>query len=456
MRKIIKLTESDLEKIVRRVLKEDMEVEPEMVNIPLDKVRAAQQALVDAGYNIGPTGVDGKFGKNTRAAVRLYQKNNGIRQTGNVGPITAGKLGVQPLVNPTQKPEQKQQTTTGQKPIQKQQTTTGQKPIQKQQTTTGQAPVQSQGCQVIGPNSKIEGLSMTVQYYQKMFMGNPYNTINSIMNKYASSYVAQGIPQRTACEIALIQLRPQYKDKNVFIVDTLDKLMYLYGKDSQFIAKTDIISGKNKQSVDPKTIAKSLMTWSEEVTSLGFKWVDGKGYVDQTGKNRKYDDELVYSNVDKNKARFLPKGIYTTSGLGGNAQYAGKTQNVLSLYDGNKNLAQAIHGYYVEQPRTAALKKAAQVLSNPNDKRVSQEFMDLVANNQVNLSQSYGCINVPENFLPYLRKYGPNSYVFNMGEDKQNYLVQNTTNYFDKMMNSESCPSPQSLGAIPVGSENIA
>jgi hypothetical protein len=43
-----------------------------------------------------------------------------------------------------------------------------------------------------------------------------------------------------------------------------------------------------------------------------------------------------------------------------------------------------------------------------------------------------------------------------MGEDKQNYLVQNTTNYFDKMMNSESCPSPQSLGAIPVGSENIA
>ena len=342
MRKIIKLTESDLEKIVRRVLKEDMEVEPEMANVPLDKVKAAQQALVDAGYNIGPTGVDGKFGKNTRAAVRLYQKNNGIRQTGNVGPITAGKLGVQPLVRPTQKP------------------------VQKQQTTTGIAPVQSQGCQVIGPSSKIEGLSMTVQYYQKMFMGNPYNTINSIMNKYASSYVAQGIPQRTACEIALIQLRPQYKDKNVFIVDTLDKLMYLYGKDSQFIAKTDIISGTNKQSVDPKTIAKSLMTWDEEVTSLGFKWVDGKGYVDQTGKNRKYNDELVYSNIDKNKARFLPKGIYTTkSEIGNHKGYAGDAQNVLYLAQGNKGVAQAIHGYYVEQPRTAALKKAAQVLSKP-------------------------------------------------------------------------------------------
>jgi len=113
MRKIIKLTESDLEKIVRRVLKEDMEVEPEMANVPLDKVKTVQQALVDAGYNVGPDGVDGKFGKNTRAAVRLYQKNNGIKQTGNVGPVTAGKLGVQPLTSGkpaqklTQKPTQK-------------------------------------------------------------------------------------------------------------------------------------------------------------------------------------------------------------------------------------------------------------------------------------------------------------------------------------------------------------
>jgi hypothetical protein len=115
MKKIIRLTESDLEKIVRRVLKEDMEVEPDMVDIPVDKVRMVQQALVNAGYNIGPTGVDGKFGKNTRAAVIQYQKKNGIKQTGNVGPITGGKLGVQPLTSgkPTQQPVQTQKPTTG-------------------------------------------------------------------------------------------------------------------------------------------------------------------------------------------------------------------------------------------------------------------------------------------------------------------------------------------------------
>jgi peptidoglycan hydrolase-like protein with peptidoglycan-binding domain len=108
--RIIKLTESDLEKIVKKVLKEDADALPEMENIPLGKVEAVQQALVDAGYDIGPTGVDGKFGSNTRAAVIKYQKDNGIKQTGNVGPLTGGKLGVQPLTSG--KPSTQTQTKT--------------------------------------------------------------------------------------------------------------------------------------------------------------------------------------------------------------------------------------------------------------------------------------------------------------------------------------------------------
>jgi len=115
--KIIKLTESDLEKIIKRILKEDVDALPEMENVPLGKVEAVQQALVNAGYDIGPAGVDGKFGRNTKNAVMKYQKDNGIKQTGNVGPVTSGKLGVQPLTSgkPTQKPIQKpiQKPTVG-------------------------------------------------------------------------------------------------------------------------------------------------------------------------------------------------------------------------------------------------------------------------------------------------------------------------------------------------------
>jgi peptidoglycan hydrolase-like protein with peptidoglycan-binding domain len=110
MTKIIKLTESDLEQIIKRVLREDAAPLPDMENVPLGKVEAIQQALVDAGYDIGPTGVDGVFGRNTRNAVIKYQKANGVKQTGNVGPVTAGKLGVEALTSG--KPSNKKPTTT--------------------------------------------------------------------------------------------------------------------------------------------------------------------------------------------------------------------------------------------------------------------------------------------------------------------------------------------------------
>ena len=133
MAKIIKLTESDLERIVKRVLKEDAAPLPDMENVPLGKVEAVQQALVDAGYDIGPTGVDGVFGKNTRNAVIKYQRANGIKQTGNVGPVTSGKLGVQALTSG--KPSTKKTTTTPPVTTKKPTTTT---PVTTKKPTTTQ------------------------------------------------------------------------------------------------------------------------------------------------------------------------------------------------------------------------------------------------------------------------------------------------------------------------------
>jgi hypothetical protein len=311
-------------------------------------------------------------------------------------------------------------------------------------------------CQVITPKSDIKDLPQIVDSFKKKYPKvEVYSLINRIINKYSKNYIANGIPQRTACELSLIQIRPGYKDKNVFIIDTLNKLIYLYDSQGKFIAKSEVISGKDEQSSDPKTVAKALLSVDSLVKSAGFKWEKGKGYVDTTGKNRKFDSNLIFSDINKDKTRFLPKGIYTTGkSLETDKEFAGKEDNLLRLFDGNKKLIQAIHGYYVEQPRIEAIRKAEQVLSNPNDPKVSQEFLNLVSSGGVNLSQSYGCINLPTKFLPYIKKYGTNSYVFNLGEDKENYLVNNTENYFDKMQNSQSCPSPKSLGAISVN--NIA
>ena len=55
-------------------------------------VKKLQQKLVDAGYDVGSSGVDGIYGNATAAAVRKYQKDNGLDVDGIAGDQTLGKL----------------------------------------------------------------------------------------------------------------------------------------------------------------------------------------------------------------------------------------------------------------------------------------------------------------------------------------------------------------------------
>lgn len=55
-------------------------------------VEKLQQALVDAGYDVGSSGVDGIFGANTAAAVKKYQQDKGLAVDGIAGDDTLGSL----------------------------------------------------------------------------------------------------------------------------------------------------------------------------------------------------------------------------------------------------------------------------------------------------------------------------------------------------------------------------
>lgn len=57
-----------------------------------DDVKKLQQALVDAGYDVGKSGVDGIYGNATAAAVKQYQKDNGLAVDGIAGQYTLGSL----------------------------------------------------------------------------------------------------------------------------------------------------------------------------------------------------------------------------------------------------------------------------------------------------------------------------------------------------------------------------
>ena len=56
------------------------------------EVKKLQKALIEAGYDVGKTGADGVLGKNTEAAIRQYQKDNGLKVDGIAGKNTQGSL----------------------------------------------------------------------------------------------------------------------------------------------------------------------------------------------------------------------------------------------------------------------------------------------------------------------------------------------------------------------------
>lgn len=54
--------------------------------------KAIQQALIDLGYDLGPSGADGKIGPKSQGALRDFQKRHGLVVDGVVGPKTLKAL----------------------------------------------------------------------------------------------------------------------------------------------------------------------------------------------------------------------------------------------------------------------------------------------------------------------------------------------------------------------------
>lgn len=68
--------------------------EPGQPLVQGDDVRQVQKALIKAGFNVGPDGADGIFGKGTDIAVREFQQQKGLTVDGIVGTQTQKALGI--------------------------------------------------------------------------------------------------------------------------------------------------------------------------------------------------------------------------------------------------------------------------------------------------------------------------------------------------------------------------
>jgi hypothetical protein len=97
MKKIIKLTESDLEQIVKRVLIEQRALPTASRGMRGEDVKKIQQALLLRRYNLGNSGpnkdgVDGDFGPATQRAIKDFQTKMKISPTGIVDQTTRNSL----------------------------------------------------------------------------------------------------------------------------------------------------------------------------------------------------------------------------------------------------------------------------------------------------------------------------------------------------------------------------
>ncbi len=59
--------------------------------VPSKQVEAVQEALNKAGFKLK---VDGLIGKETRVALKEFQKKNGLKVTGKIGKTTLAKLDI--------------------------------------------------------------------------------------------------------------------------------------------------------------------------------------------------------------------------------------------------------------------------------------------------------------------------------------------------------------------------
>jgi peptidoglycan hydrolase-like protein with peptidoglycan-binding domain len=103
-----------------------------------DGVKKLQQALVSAGYNVGSSGADGVFGKDTQAAVKAYQKANNLAVDGIAGTQTLSSL---------YKPVQSTPSVQSAKPVQSTPSVQSAKPVQ----TTVQQPAQQNTLSIAQP-----------------------------------------------------------------------------------------------------------------------------------------------------------------------------------------------------------------------------------------------------------------------------------------------------------------
>lgn len=442
MKKIVKLTESDLRQIVENVLLETQSSQLSEATYT-DKVIAIQKALIKAGYSVGETGADGLYGENTKSAVMKYQKDNGIKQTGFVGSVTAAKLGVESLAGATTQAATPKSTPTLKST-----------PSSERQNNINHAYCNSDGGIILIKNSKLNRWKWA-DYVSTFKVTNAEIEIAKKSCKKTTNY---SLTPRIDRELEYIKARGIVQ-KPFFIYDPKDNLLYLFDKGAVLVDYTQVVDGADKQRAGAKAFSSAdwctlsglestphLCTQPEVKTEKDCSAVPAWKEPKWTGSYCKVNPS--YGVLATQKERFLTQGVYRISYLSNTPGYSGAGKNTFSLstLDGGTSMSAAIHGIPTSKERLEASQELADLLKkNIASGKVPKEYLNSIKA-IANANQSYGCIGVPAEFIenPKVQALALDARLFVMGEDKT-YLTQNSGEYFQKLGDTERCVDPVSL-----------
>ena len=474
MKKIIKLTESDLKKIVQKVLNEQSTASINPKNLKFgdrgEDVRNLQQKLIDAKVLVLRQGPTGYFGDLTQKA---------LNRLGGTPPtsVTAGKK--QPVI-----PGKNQPVI----------------PSREKLTSKDPKDINSYpSCVRFSRPQNSASVMKTLQSYfggnlgdwfingEKFFEGYQFfndGTYTSIGNKKKGTYVCNK-NNKIILDIASKAIDPNTKksgnyryspridaevqhiknrkldDTPFFLYDPKDNLIYLFDVGSKYIAHDSVVDGADVQKqttdafdfthkdwckvggsvADPQICTHPNVKTKEECDKLP-KYM-GAQFMPAT-KSCKVKEN--YGALASIATRFLPKGIYTIKGLTYNKGYTGgsaggnknvwwlkpiKLEGTITAAQNKSGMMQAIHGIPgIEERLKASKALESKLKSDVSSGKVPSQYLDDVKA-ILNANQSYGCVGVPAKFIdnpkvaPVVKNNINSIKVFSLGQDTQDFLVKN-------------------------------
>jgi hypothetical protein len=259
-------------------------------------------------------------------------------------------------------------------------------------------------------------------------------------------------------EIHYINQRSQYRGVPFFIVDPRLKIVAAFDESHKFIRLSETVEGKDKQPTTP-------LTYREWCQSAGFKC---KTTNNNLGCDCNGDLSKKYGVIELLHKRALSTGVYKAGGTKYEAGYTGakNVDNVITIKNqSGLELASAIHALVPVQNRIVADTQLKKYLGDAQKTgKIPQQYNDLV--NSMISNKSYdlstGCFNVDPEFVNDSRILDiarQGAMIFVMSEDKDYYLVQmdksQGAEFFNELKGENGfCKKPTSI-ATQVGGEPI-